>query len=119
MIINKLPKYIIICLLFTIIVELLVAIILGVRNKKDIINIILVNIMTNPLVVTIPQVLLLFHGMKWRNISLLLLELYAFIGEGLIYKKVLKYNKINGLILSLILNLSSYFLGYILNYLNI
>lgn len=119
MIIKNLPKNIIICLLFTIIIELIVAIILKVRNKKDIINIILVNIMTNPLVVVIPQVLLLYHGIIWRNISLLLLEILAFLSEGLIYKKFLTYHKIDGMILSLILNLSSYFLGYLLNFIEI
>ena len=53
MIINDLPIIMIKCLLITIIIEVLISILLGLR-KKDILNVILVNIVTNPLVVSIP-----------------------------------------------------------------
>jgi len=43
--------YMLLCLFSTIIIEVLVAILCGVRDKKDILNIILVNAFTNPLVV--------------------------------------------------------------------
>ena len=49
--INLYLKVLIVCLLSTIIVEVIVSLLLKVRDKKDILNIILVNIMTNPLII--------------------------------------------------------------------
>lgn len=102
-------------LFFTILIELSVSIILKVKDKKDLLNIVLVNIVTNPIVVLFPYIIGLFYGLKYRLIMLLLLEIFAFVFEGYIYKKYLKYNKINPFILSLLLNISSYLLGDIIN----
>ena len=113
--ISHLPYIMIRCLVLTIIIELIIAIILKIREKKDIINIILVNIVTNPLVVSIPAYILMRYGKKNYYISLYSLEIITVIVEGLIYKKVLKYKKINPYLISLILNLSSYLIGEIIN----
>ncbi len=112
-----LPKMMIICLIITILVELSIAIILKIKSKKDIQNIILVNILTNPIVVTIPFYFNIYHGLIYRNISLFLLEIVAILVEGIIYKKYLTNKKINPFLLSLILNVSSYTVGLLLNYL--
>lgn len=114
-IIKSLPQIMITCLLLTIIIEVVIALILGVRDKKDLLNIVLVNILTNPLVVVIPIYFNYEYGLLGRNISLFILEILAFAIEGLIYIKVLNYKRINGLLLSLILNLASYFSGVIYN----
>lgn len=103
------------CLICTIIIEVLVAIILKIRNKKDLLNIILVNILTNPLVVSIPILILIKYGYNARMICLIILEILTVIVEGLIYFKVFNYKKINPFIVSLILNLSSYLIGDIIN----
>ena len=116
MLINDLPKIMIRCLLFTIIIEVIVATIIGVRNKKDILNIILVNTLTNPIVVTIPVYFNIKYGILERNISLYSLEIITVIIEGYIYKKVLKYKKISPFITSLLLNISSYLIGEFINY---
>ena len=116
MILNELPKIMIKCLLLTIILELVVAFVIGIKNKKDIINVILVNIITNPLVVTIPVYFNIKYGLLERNIMLFVLEILTVITEGYIYKRVLDYKKLNPFILSIILNLSSYFIGEIINY---
>lgn len=113
--INDLPYIMIKCLICTIIIEVLVAYILKIRDKKDILNIILVNILTNPLVVSIPIFMLVKYNYKMRIISLIILEILTVIVEGLIYLKVLKYKKVNPFIISLILNLSSYLIGEIIN----
>ena len=113
--INDLPLIMVKCLLFTIIIEVLVALLLKIKDKKDILNIILVNVMTNPIVVTIPILMLVLYGYKARIISLIILEVLTVIVEGLIYFKVFKYKKINPLLVSLILNISSYFIGEIIN----
>ena len=60
--INSMPLITIKCLILTIIVELLVALILGIRDKKDIINVILVNIITNPVVVLTTVMLYMNFG---------------------------------------------------------
>ncbi len=112
--INDLPKYMAICLSLTIIVEVIVGLICGIRDKKDIINVLLVNVLTNPLVVSIPVLVLIRYGVKNYYIVFYLLEVLTVFVEGFIYLKVLKYRKINSFILSLLLNLSSFLLGKII-----
>ncbi len=103
------------CLFFTIAIETSLALILQVRNKKDLINVILVNVITNPIVVILPYVVGIIYNMKYRLILLAILELWAFLLEGFFYKKYLIYKKINPYILSLILNICSYLLGDVIN----
>ena len=107
-------KILIICLLSTIVIELLFALLLGVRKKIDIVNIILVNILTNPIVSTLPLFINIRYGIKARNITLVVLEVATVLIEGFIYKKYLNYKKINPYLLSFILNCASYFLGLII-----
>ena len=117
MLIRDIPYIMIRCLLLTIIIEVLFFLLLKGRNKKDIINVILVNIITNPIVVIIPIYLNLRYGIIYRNISLIILEISIVLIEGFCYKKSLKYNKINPYLLALILNILSYSIGEIINYL--
>ena len=87
-------------LLFTIIIEVTIAFFLGYR-KKDLLNVMLVNIMTNPIVTSIPV---------YFNIRL------AFLSEGYVYSKYLDNKKMNFYKLSAILNMSSYLIGILINY---
>lgn len=103
------------CLFFTILIECFIALILGIRKGKDFLNILLVNCITNPIVVTVPIYFNLKYGIIERRVVLLALEVLTFILEGLVYKKVLIYKKFNPLFISLILNLSSYFIGAVIN----
>ena len=118
MIINDLPFIMINCLLFTIIIEIILAMILKVKDKKDILNILLVNIMTNPIVVSLPVFINIRFGLFERNITVLILEIFTVLIEGKIYSKYLKFKKINPYALSLILNLCSYIIGDIIKYIN-
>lgn len=102
-------------LTLTIIIELVCALLIGIRNKKDIINVILVNILTNPLVVSISFLINLRYGLMPKRIAMIFLELFAFASEGFIYNKCLEFKKYNGFLLSFILNFISYFLGIIIN----
>lgn len=111
---NSIVKSMIICLVCTLIIELIVALVLSVRDKRDLLNIILVNILTNPLVVSISLYIHVCYGNYYYRISMVILEVLVFIVEGIIYKKVLK-REINPFLLSLILNASSYGLGLIIN----
>ena len=113
--VNNIPFILIKCLLLTIIIELIMALILGVRDKKDILNVILVNIITNPIVVMSQILLYLYFGYKIEIIGVAILEILVVPIEGLIYKKVLNYKKINPILLSLILNASSLIIGGFIN----
>ncbi len=115
MFIEDLPFIMIRCLIITIVIELTVGLLIGVRDKKDLLNIILVNIMTNPVVVSVPVLILLLCGTTTRWISLAVLEILTVMAEGLVYFKFFKYKKINGFLVSFILNIASYGIGEILN----
>ncbi len=113
--INDLPMIMVKCLLCTIVIELVIAFICGLRKKKDFLNVLLVNVLTNPIVVSLPILLAINFGFKWRVISLIVLEIITVITEGFIYSKVLDFKKINPYILSIILNLGSYLIGEVIN----
>lgn len=112
--INELPLIMLICLSSTIVIELIMSLLLGMRNKKDILNVIFVNIMTNPLVVSI-LMYITYNRLFNTTISIIILEILVILTEGFTYKKVLTFDKINPYVLSLILNISSYFIGGLLN----
>ena len=114
---NDLPKMMILSLFCTVLIETLVAAILRIRNKKDLLNVILVNFMTNPLVVSLPVYIMVKFGLHARYAITFVLEFLTFVIEGLVYKKYFKYDKINPFIISFVLNFSSYFIGKIINYL--
>lgn len=103
-----------ICLSSTIVIEISMSLLLGIRNKKDILNVILVNVMTNPLIVSIIMYIT-YNRIFNLTISIIILEILITLVEGFTYKKVLKFDKINPYVLSLILNISSYFIGELLN----
>jgi len=113
--INDLPLIMLKCLLCTIVIETVIALICGVRKKKDILNVVLVNILTNPIVVSLPVLLGYNFGVKWQITSLIILEIITLISEGFIYSKVLDFKKINPYVLSIILNLGSYLIGEVIN----
>ena len=102
-------------LLSTIIMEMFFAFVLRVKKWKDYLNIILVNILTNPIVNAVPFYMNIKYGVTYRNISLFVLEILTVLEEGFIYSKYLNYKKINPYLLALILNICSYFIGVIIN----
>ena len=110
----ELPYYMAKCLILTILIETLFAFILGYR-KKDFLNVILVNIVTNPIVSTVPVYFNVKYGLFERNISLYTLEILTLLIEGFVYKKYMTNKKINPFILSLLLNFSSYFIGILIH----
>ena len=115
--INELPIVMIRSLLITIIIEVVFALILGIKEKKDIINIIIANIITNPLVVSISLYFNFVYLMKGKIISLIIMELFAFVVEGIIYAKYIKLKKFHPFLLSLILNVASFSIGKVLQFL--
>ena len=112
--INNIPLTMIVCLSLTILIETLLGIIIGVR-KKDIIIIVLAQVVTNPIVVTVPYLIYILFGYRYYLISIFVLEILAFLIEGIIYSTSLKFKKINPYVLSLILNICSYGFGLLMN----
>lgn len=116
MIINDILIIMFRALLCTIIIEVIAAIVFKIRDKKDLINIVLVNCFTNPLVTMIPLYVNIKYGLMERHICLFLFEIFALLSEGFIYKKYLKFKKINPYLISVILNGCSFFIGEIINF---
>lgn len=114
MLINDLPIVMLISLLCTLTIELGIAYIFKYRGK-DLINVLLVNILTNPLLNSIIVAINYYYGLKTRNISLIILEIMVVLIEGFIYQKYLDRRRINGYLLSLLLNVSSYLIGLLIN----
>ena len=112
--ISQMPIVLVRSLVITLLVECLIAIILGYR-KRDLLNVFLVNVLTNPIVNSITIAVNYYLGIKYRNMALLILEIMAFLIEGFIYHKYLEKRKINGYVLSFILNSCSYLIGLIIN----
>lgn len=115
MLLYALPKIMIICLISTLLIECTIAFILGIRNKKDILNVLLVNVLTNPILVASTTLIKVLISIKAYHIAMPIFEISAFLIEGFIYHKCLTHRKINGFLLSLILNICSYFLGIVIN----
>ena len=114
MLISDLPKVMLISLTCTIIIEVGLAFVLKYRNK-DLLNVLLVNVLTNPLLNSVIVAVNVYYGLRVRNIVLYILEVLVVIIEGFIYQKYLDRKKINGYLLSLILNIASYGLGLLIN----
>lgn len=108
-------KIIIVSLICTIIIELTFALILRIKDKRDLLNILLVNLLTNPLLNAISLFINIKYGHKMLEYLIYPMEICVVIIEGYIYKKYLNYKRINPYLLSLILNCGSYFIGIIIN----
>lgn len=99
------------CLAFTILIETIVAISIGIRNIKDIIYIILANIVTNPMVVSIPLLTAALYNQKVSRVTTIILEIITLVIEGYVYKKSLSNKNMNPYVLSFILNVMSFVIG--------
>lgn len=98
----------------TLLVEMTGALMLGIRKGKDLLLVFLVNIVTNlPLVLTLDLVYI-FHRRALTWPLIFTLESCAFLTEGILYRKHLVYRKLDPFAISLILNVISYFGGWIL-----
>lgn len=105
----------IISLSLTIILELFTSLIQGLRSKNDILVCILVNTFTNPVVVFISNLIILYGNKTLYNIVITILEISVVFVEYKLYKDCLKNYKKSPFVLSLINNVFSYSMGFILN----
>jgi hypothetical protein len=73
-------------LALTLFFEVLFFIIIGKRNKKDLLLVILVNALTNPIVVLLYNLMLIYT--QWNKALIMApLEISAVLTEGYLYKK--------------------------------
>ena len=94
----------------TVAVELILAALLGVRGIWDFLLICGANLLTNPPVNLLAE-LVQTAAPRWTAPAVLLLEAGAVLGEWALYRKLLDRGKLPPLLLSLILNAASFGAG--------
>ena len=112
--ISHMPALLLRCLLCTVIIECAAAFILGLRKPDEQLTVALVNVVTNPLLVSICILVQLFYSKQVYWCVYIGLELAVFIGEALLYRAVLR-RKRDPFLLSAILNSASFFIGMLPN----
>ncbi len=100
-------------LILTIILEFILAFILGVRSKSDFLGILSINCVTNLLLQFIMWFVESFFS-KYIFLFLVLLELLVIFGEFCFYKETLVFHKIPLVCFSILLNAFSFGLGWII-----
>lgn len=96
----------------TIIIETLLAYLLKIREKEDLLNIVIINFITNVAL----NIFIIISSILFNKliINIILLEILIVVIEGIFYKKKLSYKKINPFLISLILNTVSYLFSIII-----
>ena len=112
--IAHMPELLLRCLLCTVVIECAAAFIMGLRKPDEQLTVALVNIVTNPLLVSICILVQLFCSRQAYWCVYIGLELAVFVGEALLYRSVLR-RKRDPFLLSAILNSASFFIGMLLN----
>ena len=112
--INDIPLVMLYCLGSTIVIEGLLALLCGVRKWADQLIVLLVNVLTNPLLVSVGYLILFRFGTTGYDIATAVMEVTVVFVEGWIYKKFLTDRK-HPFLLSLILNAGSFLIGMGLN----
>lgn len=108
-------KSLIISLILAIFIELLISILIGIRKRNDIITIIAVNTLTNPIVVFTANVLNNYEFVLLYWIIVILMEVIVILIEGKLYEKTLNFKQISGLLLSFINNIISFSIGLVIS----
>ncbi|MBR4682111.1 MAG: hypothetical protein IKP06_02245 [Elusimicrobiaceae bacterium] len=108
-------RTLLICLGLTLVTELAVLVLLGVRDKKDLQVICCANIITNPIVVYVTEMVGIFYpAYFWFAVAVL--EVAAAYTEGLIFQKFLRFDKVGPWALSIVANVVSFELGFVISY---
>ena len=110
MVVKQIILTLIVCLILTLVLEEVTALIVGVRKGFDLTVILFSNLLTNPVVVFSGMLLASFTEIP-RPAYVIVLELATYITEALIYRKLLFTKKPSPFLLSLILNSVSFFVG--------
>lgn len=106
----KVPGLFILALILTILIEVGIAWLFGLRKKKELITVVLINVITNPLLNYLILVNAYFHLIDQSQILLLILEGLVVLVEWRILVWALSQGVKKMFLLSLVMNASS-FLG--------
>lgn len=107
----------IISMALTVVVEVTLSLLIGLRGEKNIETVIWINCITNPIIVSITNLTyMLSQNLFVRNIVLAILEIIVIFVEGLLFKKFLKNLKIKPDVYSIYLNALSFGIGLIVNF---
>lgn len=99
--------------ILTLIIEYMIIKII-LMKRKVFIPVVLVNTLTNPLVVYIYNIMELY-SFAYKDIILIFLELLVVIIEGYVYKYLLEINWKKAIIISFISNIVAYLIGVLLS----
>ncbi len=110
MILRRILFNLLICYVLTVVIEAAFAFILSVRTGYGQLIVFLANTITNPVLNCILTVVSFYLSPEYYYYLIVPLEILVVVVEGLIYRNNLKL-KINPFLLSLILNVCSFFIG--------
>ncbi len=100
----------------TIIIELGIALLLGIKEKSDIFNLIVINCITNPI---LNYIMMIVTYLTSNNIIIYFLfslfEVVVIYLEYRFYRKKILFKKLDLLVLSTVLNISSIILGFVIS----
>ncbi len=102
------------CLSLAVVIEIIVAFLLGIRAGRDLRLIACVNCITNPTVAYITLWVLLLHSRIIYWATVVVLEITVVWAEYILYKRFLENAKISPLLLSIIGNAVSYGAGVLI-----
>ena len=107
-----------ITLALTLVIEITLAVLLKVRSTFDIIFLILINCITNPTVNVIYGLIIWYTDIEAGSFAgwvvVFILEFIVWITESVMIKKLLEYKRIKPMLLSFILNVSSFLIGLVI-----
>lgn len=103
-----------ISLLLTIIIETCTSLMMGIKNKDDLIVIFWANVLTNPVVVFTANMAQLTESAIFGKVVICILEISVIIVEYIVFKKFLEYSKKKLLYLAIVNNVLSYSIGVII-----
>ena len=115
MLLSELPLMMLRCLGLTILVEGVAAFCLGVRSARGQAVVLLCNVMTNPLVVSLNVLCTFLCGRAGYWCSLAFLEIAAFLAEAAVYRKNAPC-RMHPFLLSAVLNGCSFLFGLVWNH---
>ncbi len=103
------------CLVLTVLIETVLARIVSVKSKTDLVIVAMASVLTNPAVVLITFFAGFFYGTQGYYTATVICEISAVVIEGFVYYKALNWKRINPFLLSLLLNGVSYGIGLIIS----
>ena len=101
-------KSLIISLILTIIIELITSIIMGIKNKRELFIIILINICTNPIIVYISNIIAMVYNVTLYWFIILIMEIIVVIVEWKMIEIYMEIEKKRAFKISLINNIVSF-----------